>query len=690
MTLSTSQMAPEVGGCLLAVATFSLVLFCPGYVFAWAFDFFEFRARSTAERVVWSVPLSLCVVTIAAVLVGKLLSVEVLCWLAGAFGLAFGGTVVREARGGGGETGLGRSGRWALAMLAGWTLFAIFELIDLPVGARLYMSSAVYDHALRTAFVDAVARTGVPPVNPLYWPGHASTMRYYYFWYVLCAVVVKLAGVSARSALIASCVWSGYGLASLIALFTRYFDDVPPARVRQRVLTGLALLTVTGFDLLPVLGSVAAGKSLADPEWWAQDQVTSWMDALLWAPHHMAAVIACLTGFLLIWVEGERRRWLVAVVAGAGFAGAFGLSTWVALGFAILMCGWLAWLLATGSRRRASLLLAAGAVAAVLLLPYLRELRGADQAAVATTAGSPAPATHLLGFGPRRILSSGILSSVPGFRSLRETHPYGEEQLAGIVLLAPGYVLELGFFGVVLVLGLRRWRILGEANRTGLALAIACLILTGLVRSTVIANNDFAMRVTLVAQFLLLLLAARMFGGWKGDARLAMLALAGFGVLGTVVQAVWLRGFLPFEESRQRAGYVDLAERNAAFHTAFNEMGQRVPRDAVIAYRPETLDFYNLVVTLNLGRQALNAIPECNTAFGGSAVPCAGIRKNLASIYDAVKLPGPEAQNLCRSMNADYLVATRWDAVWTRPGSWAWTLPPVVATDAVHIVSCGR
>ena len=74
-----------------------------------------------------------------------------------------------------------------------WILFVIIELVDVGVCGRLYFSVTVFDHALRTAFVDAVLRTGVPPANPLFWPGHAAPMRYYYFWYVLTAAAARLA-----------------------------------------------------------------------------------------------------------------------------------------------------------------------------------------------------------------------------------------------------------------------------------------------------------------------------------------------------------------------------------------------------------------------------------------------------------------------------------------------------------------
>jgi len=59
---------------------------------------------------------------------------------------------------------------------------------------------------------------------------------------------------------------------------------------------------------------------------------------------------------------------------------AFGLSTWVALAFALVMAGWMVWVLLweAGSRPRVPTLLLAGVVAVVALLPYVTELRSAQ------------------------------------------------------------------------------------------------------------------------------------------------------------------------------------------------------------------------------------------------------------------------------------------------------------------------
>ena len=81
---------------LLAIPAWIPITICPGYLTAWFLDLYEFRRRSVAERLMWSVPLSLAVATIAAVLVGWFASLT-----ADAVGFAVGsvvwiGVVVRE------------------------------------------------------------------------------------------------------------------------------------------------------------------------------------------------------------------------------------------------------------------------------------------------------------------------------------------------------------------------------------------------------------------------------------------------------------------------------------------------------------------------------------------------------------------------------------------------------------------
>jgi len=121
----------------------------------------------------------------------------------------------------------------------------------------------------------------------------------------------------------------------------RYFFGVVEG-VRRQTLVAVGLLLVTGADLLPAMGSLLAQRAVnGEMEWWSQDQISSWVDSLLWVPHHVAALLCCLLSFLLLWrtreALGAGQRWLAVGLAGVAFASAFGLSVYVAFGFAVLM-----------------------------------------------------------------------------------------------------------------------------------------------------------------------------------------------------------------------------------------------------------------------------------------------------------------------------------------------------------------
>ncbi len=230
--------------------------------------------RPLGERIVWSVPLSFGFTTMVAVMVGKYGSLGLACWVLAGMGVVAAAMIgVEVLRGGRLRVG------WAGVVVGVvFALFVVGELVDIGFGHKLYMSVTVYDNALRTAFVEAVVRTGVPPGNPLYWTvsetgvGHAAPMRYYYFWYVVCGLVVKIVGVSARQAMIASCVWAGFGLAAVIGLYCRYF--LRPANslaaARRRIWITVGLLAVTGLDIIPVIVAYLQGQPTdPDMEWWS-------------------------------------------------------------------------------------------------------------------------------------------------------------------------------------------------------------------------------------------------------------------------------------------------------------------------------------------------------------------------------------------------------------------------------------
>ncbi|MDR3745346.1 MAG: hypothetical protein P4K80_04365 [Acidobacteriaceae bacterium] len=794
----------DVLGCLRGVVAFAAVLLAPGYCLAWACNLLGFRKRAAGERLAWGVALSFAAMTILAILLGKYNSLTAVCWLAGICSAAFLAILAWEARRPGGcgpfaravfskaypkfvchserseesphfvrsgngvqqQASSSKSGLLFAGIAALWVLFVVGELVDIGVGSRLFLSVTVFDHALRTAFVDAVLRTGVPPANPLYWPGHPAAMRYYYFWYVLVAAAAKLAGATARQAMIASVAWAGFGLAATLELYCKHFLGIRTATNQStqpepcqsrlaktrwmgslpRLAVALGLLAVTGLDILPTIALALLGMPTnGDMEWWASDQVTSWVDSMLWVPHHVAGLVCCLVGFLLVWMskgQGGWRRWLCAVLAGLAFASAFGLSTWVAIAFALVMAVWgiLALVWERDSRGRVAVLLVAGAVAALALLPYLGELRaeasgvdrgasaGASRESAQVAGGSVAEsASHLLRFGVRHVIPAESLQGVGWIARLAKTHPALQDAGVGLLLLLPGYIVELGFYGFVLVSALwaMRRRRLGEAGRASVVLACAGLAVATFLRSSIVENNDFGMRSILIAQFFMLLLAVLWWEGGlcatnesdrsklelteaatgsvvaepraqKSWSTWAMLAMAGLGLVGTVYQAVTLRVYLPVEQSLGRAEQSGLAEWAMALRRGFDAMDSRVGRNAVVQYNTtHPGEYFNLVQVMQVGRQVASGQPGCGVAFGGEVGACKGGEEGVARLFSPDSSPtsqgaltATEAREECSRLGVDDLVATRWDGVWRDEQSWVWTLPALVASNDLRVLDC--
>ena len=121
--------------------------------------------------------------------------------------------------------------------------------------AAAYPSVLAFDFNLRTAFIDGIARHGLPAVNPVFFPGHSVLLRYHYFWFIPIALVDRLGGalVTARHALTGGNVWCGWAMMAIVALYLRFFH--PQAREDSTAGSNgrLGLLVVAGLDVLPNL-----------------------------------------------------------------------------------------------------------------------------------------------------------------------------------------------------------------------------------------------------------------------------------------------------------------------------------------------------------------------------------------------------------------------------------------------------
>ena len=589
-----------------------------------------------------------------------------------------------------------------------WVAVVLVSLLDFQKGQNLYSSLFLWDHASRVNWTESILRTGIPPDNSLYFYQHSAPMRNYYFWYVLCAAVVKIFHLPARAVLIASCVWAGFALAAIIGLFLKHFLAAG-SRLRRQFLLAVGLLCVTGLDIcVNVIELFFLHHPLPlDLEWWSHDEIYSWYGSLIWVPHHVMALVCCMFAFLLAWLSASaplRTRIVSTVFIAFALASAFGLSIFVPFGFFLVMLAWGTWQIIFIKTRGPALLLATGAaIALVLVVPFVREL---------TQATSKMQGGRLFTLSIREMIPSALLLGLSPFHSLSVTSPQLAQAGAKLLLLLPGYAIELGFFFIVFLIYLvpkfRNGKQLTSAERSLVFIAIATVPVISFLRSAVLQTNDFGWRAAMILQFPLLLLAS----GWlmnlksadTGSAQqdhhasqrripvFASLALA-VGVISTISQALLLRFDYPLLENAYRAtkGWQPGTISHNAYisYLGYKLLDARIPKGAVVQFNPANgRSVWTSFDQVNVNHPIAIAYDQlwCGSELGGNPAGCAAMIAAIDPLY--LDAPAEQAHTVCRKYGIQFLVAKVYDPVWRHGSSWVWNLASVVNEPEFRVLDC--
>jgi len=485
----------DILGTTLAFCLFPLVIVFPGYVFGWIFNLFEFRARLLPARLVISLLLSIAISPILYYLLSSWFSLNVALIATIFIALVFAILLIRE------KPTLPQNWPWRtlLFIFLGWLVFATFVLIDLQWGSHeLYFSVASYDQTTRVSIIDAMTRTGVPPVNPSYYPGHYVKLTFlYFFWYILGSIIDFAGGsfVNARTALFASIVWCGFALMAMIAFYLRLRNGRDGGKIWKYAFIGIASLLITGLDILPTLTFMRFGNgAIGDLEHW-NEQITAWLGSLLWVPHHVASLIAGFVGVMLVHSvrdQSRKRQFIALIFSGMAFASALGLSVWVTLVFALF---WAIWMLFLYLQKEQHALLLPMTIAGVFALflsgPFLWGV--------------------LSGGSGEEAGSFPIVLTVRSFflaDAYLENSSLLWKSLIRLIFLPLNYFFELGFFALVAFVWLKshkdKLRINPYYFAEVLLLCVSFFIGT-FTRSTLIDNNDLGWRAWLPGQFVLLI-----------------------------------------------------------------------------------------------------------------------------------------------------------------------------------------
>ncbi len=666
----------DLAGSAAAFLLFALFAFLPGYSLAWALDLVEFRQRGAAARAALAIVLSVSVSPVLTYLAGRFTPRPAVWLVFAPLWAVFLWVAAREQ-----GRMIPRGHRIAKIFAAVWLAISTASLIDIEWGRKLYYSVIAHDYTLRVAITSALTRDGIPPPNPYFFPGHTVPLRYHYFWMALCSLVQRTGGIaiSARFAAFGGTLWCGLALLAIIALYLRFVDPEGPVRVDKRVAVGIALLAVTGLDLLPTLLMLRGGILMPDMEWW-NDQVTSWVGTMLWVPHHLASLIACLTGFLLLWTAPAARRGTVAALATAGFcfATAAGCSVYVTFAFASFLAVWGLIAIVQKWYRDSALLAASGCLAALLVVP-----------------------TYLLGLRERASGGSFVMPTVRMFKLpdliLLNMHVGGWKlALANLLLLPLNYFLELGFFLVIGVIALKTKREWKKWDLAATVMAGTSIVVCTFLRSGVIGNNDLGARGFLPAQFVLLLWAVSLWskGEWRGAARPWLMALLVIGVAGTVYQVGLLRLYPVRTESVPDPDFTYLAtdghfgRRTWYARQVYEQLRRTLPERAVMEHNPKIeLGYipYGLYADRQLAAEAL----DCGTVLGGEASACDAMRPLLDALFEP-RASAQQVDGVCRQYGISALIVRDTDPVWSDPRSWVWQRQPLAANAMVRALPCGR
>jgi hypothetical protein len=698
------------------VPVFAIFLFCPGYSFGWFTDLLQFRSSSTSRRILLSLPLSLVISTIATNLVGRYLSSTVILWT---FCIVAAATIFQVTyswvhRPKCAASGMAGTTKIACGIAIMWIVVVISSLADIQIGSRLYPNSALWDHAVRIAFLHSAMRTAPPIRNPFSYLGSAPIARYYYYWYVLCSYPARLTHIDPRCVLYGSSVWSGFLLGAMIPLYLRDFLGVRE-NLRRKSVIGLSLIAVTGLDIIPTIYEFfRAHRITADMEWWDPVQITSWTDALIWVPHHVMALVACLIGFLALWnvrKAGETpyprltRRLLSGIFAAFAFAAAAGLSVYVTFAFAIFLLIWGFRLLAKRVYQDFFLYLGTACCTMFVSLPYLHDLLGHPATEIgvgSAAAGAAAPGISVGPFALGLRVLPNFLSTPVFLRNRGFLHP-GLLAPFGVVIV---YILEFGVFGVIAWIRFRRdlrsKQKLGEAEiASWTMLAVGMFVIT-FVRSAVITNNDLAFRSAMIVQFVLLLWAAEFFDRWfflphrdrarqSWGMRFVVHSTLILGIVAAVYSLTILRAYPYFDDKGMIAYPADWlpAPHEVGLgimdvRSAYDQLDKMLPAQSIVQYNPMREDYLPL---LEYGTfQSVDAFPNCGTEFGGDTGKCPPVQDAIAKLFNK---PGEtNIRDLCSRLSIDVLVARRTDAAWRDRNSWVWMNPPLVANSYIRAFRC--
>ena len=667
----------DIFGAAFAFCLFPLVIIFPGYIVGWVLDLFDFKQRQPIIRFGIGIVLSFAVSPIVLYLTSSLLSFNFALLTLGGCALAFAIISLRERFL---FTPDAKFFYWAGSV---WSAFAILSLINIQWTDHLYMSVTSYDQTTRVSIIEAMTRTGVPPINPSYYPGHPVPLTFlYYFWYILSSIVDVIGGkyVDARAALIASSAWSGIGLMAVVALYLRQRNAGSAEAAWRSGRIGIFLLTVSGLDIFPIIFlMLRTGLVVGSVDVW-NTWIPSWVASNLWVPHHVAALIAGLIAMMLAQsARGQpaSRRFAIMSVAALGFASAVGLSMYVAFVFVVFWCVWLVVLfLQKKERGQVFPMIFAGIIAAILSIPFLMGLiQGVGEG------------TFPIAFEVRTFLQ---------LESFVKDWPAQMRSLVMLAMLPVNYILELGFFFVA---GLYWFKVKGVAAIRSspfylaeVVLLVVVLLIGSTLRSTVITSNDLGWRAWLPGQFVLLIFGVDVIKSLMPAAGLVLSqsteaikigkllrVFLVIGVLTTVMDSVLLRIAWPIMTGGETT------RKYYSGRLAYDYLRDHVPADVITQNNP--LNYIDRPSGL-FGTHQM--VVSDRTGYGVPLKNFTELAEKAGALFTIENISTWQSvDRICRETSIEILILENTDPLWDSTPSLELRRSPLYKNEHYALFACG-